>query len=432
MGSGKTVGRGCVPGKLFDIMKNYEITVLSPVHIGTGKKITPFEYVTTKGKFIVIDLARVLHANPDRVKDLNTQLEQNASHFSLSDFLIPEEQMNKVFQKYEAALDEMTDTVLQDERHKAKDMDVSEHIKTPLAHQVYIPGSSLKGAFRTALAYIIFQDNESVFKELKDRLENVNWRWSDAAVNELIFWGGRSNPKYDLFKTLRFSDSSTLPANEKTLEVGKMKVLSLSSLRKKELPKQGTMFKQLEQLRAAMVSHAHSPMKPWWTLQEVLKPGITFTGNASVEEHLLRNSSAQKCLQWKAPYQTHFSLGYLIKAANTLAADICNWELHFFKQQVEGIEVTPAVDFYRHLKTRIRQAGETECYVCLGQGAGWHKITIGMLLERDQSFDFRKLRRELRLANNRLNFDFPKSRKLLMKSDDEIQSIPGWVKIQLE
>lgn len=411
-------------------MKNYEITVLSPVHIGTGEKITPFEFVATEGKFVVIDLARVLQANPNRAKDLNTQLEQDASHFSLSGFLTPEEQANKTFRKYAAVLGETTNTVLQDEWQKAKEMDVAAYIKTPLAHQVYIPGSSLKGAFRTALAYRIFQTDESAFEELKTRLQKVNWRWSDEAVNELIFCGDRRTPQYDLFKALRFSDSSTLPADEKTLEIGTMKVLSLSALRKKELPKHGTMFKQLQELRATMTTQAHSPLKPWWAFQEILRPGTVFTGDVAVEEHLLHNPLAQRRLRWNAPYQADFSIEKLRNAANTVAKDICDWELHFFERLVEGIEVTPIVNFYRHLKTQIDQAGETECYLCLGQGAGWHKMTVGMLLERDKAFDFRKLRRELRLAHEHLNFQFPKSRKLFMKSAEEIRSVSGWVKIR--
>jgi CRISPR/Cas system CSM-associated protein Csm5 (group 7 of RAMP superfamily) len=306
---------------------------------------------------------------------------------------------------------------------------VDEYIKTPADHQIYIPGSSLKGAFRTALAYSTFRADEDLFKELKKRLERVDWRRSDEAVNELIFWGARRDPKYDLFKTLRFSDSSTLPADKHSLEIGKMKILSITSPRKKEQPKQGTMYKQLQQLKLD-TSLNRSPMKPWWTIQEALKPGIGFRGVVSLEDRLLHETNAQKILKWRDPHQTNFSLDQLIKAANMFFLDICNWELNFFEKYVQDIDVTPILDFYRDLKNRITNAKGSTCYLCIGQGAGWHKMTIGMLLERDKSFDFRKLRQELRLANRRLNFEDPKSRKLWMKSDDEIQAVFGWVEIR--
>ena len=126
----------------------------------------------------------------------------------------------------------------------------------------------------------------------------------------------------------------------------------------------------------------------------------------------------------------NFSLEQLVKAANTFSIDICNWEQKFFEKSVEGIDVKPILDFYQDLKKRIQHAESSVCYLCLGQGAGWHKMTVGMLLERDRNFDFRKLRRTLRLADRRLNFEYPKSRKMLMKSDDEIQAVFGWVELR--
>ena len=59
-------------------------------------------------------------------------------------------------------------------------------------------------------------------------------------------------------------------------------------------------------------------------------------------------------------------------------------------------------------------------------------MTIGLLLQKDQRFAFKALRKELRLAPDRLDFDYPKSRKLLMKSEQEIQTVYGWVELQIE
>jgi CRISPR-associated protein Csm5 len=411
---------------------NYELNILSPVHIGTGKQLTPFEFAITEGKFVVMDMDTIIEANPQRADDLNSSVESDPIHFSLSDFLTTDEKTNPAFWKYSAALDATTEHVLQEELRKAKDMnvDVDEYIKTSVDHQVYIPGSSLKGAFRTALAYATFRADEYLFNELKKRLEMVDWRRSDEAVDELIFLGARRDPKYDLFKTLRFSESSTLPADEQTLEIGKMKILSITSPRKKLTPRQGTMYKQLEQFRSAMTVPSRSPMKQWWTIQEVLKPGTVFTGTVSIDDRLLHNANAKRVLQWKVPHQTNFSLEQLIRAANTFSLDICDWELNFFEHQVQDIDVVPILDFYRDLKQRITNAEKSACFLCLGQGAGWHKMTVGMLLERDKTFNFRGLRRELRLADRRLNLEYPKSRKLLMKSDDEFQGVLGWIEVR--
>ena len=98
---------------------------------------------------------------------------------------------------------------------------------------------------------------------------------------------------------------------------------------------------------------------------------------------------------------------------------------------MQGLDGTPVLRFYTGLKTLIEQADAHTCYLCLGEGAGWNKRTIGMLLEQDEHFDFKKLRKTLRLAHERLNFEYPKSRKMLMKSDDEVQAVFGWVRIRL-
>ena len=407
---------------------NYTINVLSPIHIGTGKKITPFDFALTENQFAVIDLDRVIAGNPARADELNRRLAQDALRFALSDFVTAAELNNASLWKYAAVIDAATKAVLKEELRKAKDMDVAECIKTPADHQVYLPGSSLKGAFRTALAYATFKTNPQLFADLKDRLRDVDWRRPDAAVNELIFYGARPDPKYDLFKVLRLSDSAPLPANHQTLSIGKMKILSLTASAKKPAkaaPAPQGPFAALQALKSS--SSDRSPMKQWWTLQEILQPGISFTGAAHLEQRLLEKRPAN-VLGWQ-PHQQDFSMKKLVQAANEFAKDICEWELNFFDKEVSGIDVKPVLTFYNDLQTRIRNAAENVCYLCIGEGAGWHKMTLGMLLERDPQFDFAALRKHLHLAHDRLDFEYPKSRKLLMKSENEIQGVCGWVEI---
>lgn len=412
-------------------MMNYEITIISPVHIGTDKNITPFEFAHVHDKFVVLDMNALLTENPNRAEDLNCQLAKDALHFALSDFLSDKELNNPAYWKYCATLDPSTKAVLQQELRKAKNMDIDEQIKSTADSQLYLPGSSLKGALRTAFAYATLQQNDALLNNLKQRLRKVDWRNPDEAVNELIFWGARKDPKYDLFKILRISDSSTLPANEHTLDIGKMKILSLRSSAKKpasDAPAQrGTMYAQLQALRAKTAEPL--PLKFWWTLQEVLAPGIAFEGELEIEQRLLCDANPRKILGWKE-HQQQFEPQTLIAAANTFARDLCDWELHFFQHEVKGIDVQPVVSFYQKLQTELEHADEHTGYLCLGQGAGWHKMTVGLLLERANDFDFHKLRKDLRLADKRMNFDYPKSRKLLMKSEQEIQAVFGWVKVQ--
>jgi CRISPR type III-A-associated RAMP protein Csm5 len=62
---------------------NYEIKVLSPVHIGTGKKNTPFEFALTDDKLVVVDMDKIIEATPQRADELNSKLETDPMRFSL-------------------------------------------------------------------------------------------------------------------------------------------------------------------------------------------------------------------------------------------------------------------------------------------------------------------------------------------------------------
>lgn len=409
---------------------NYTLSLLAPIHIGSGTSLTPFDWVLTPTVLTAINVDRVVAGNPQRAEALNRCLERDVLHFALSDFLLPEERANPEFLRYSAEIDTLTIAILQEELRRGRALEIAACLKIPVSEQLYIPGSALKGAFRTALAYTALQSDATLFNAWKQRLAEIDWRDPDREIDELIFRGASQNPYADGLKTLQFSDSSPLPAKERTLAVGALKTLSLTAERKKELPKQGTLYKQLAQLRATMTEQLHSPLKPGWVLQEIIKAGTTFSGAFAWNEQHLRNVQTQRLLQRNAPPQITTFTEHLIQAANTFAADLCDWELRFFERHVEGVDVTPVVTFYRTLREQIQHADPGSAFICLGQGLGWHKRTIGMLLERDPTFNFKRLRRDLRLADDRLSFEFPKSRKLLMQSAADIQGVLGWVQIE--
>lgn len=408
---------------------NYHITLLTPVHVGTGNTLTPLDFALIDNAFIVMNMKEVMLANPQRAEEFLFRIERQPTRFSLTDFLTEAERQNTVFWNYSAALDAATAAALHGELDKGGGPDVAEALKTPLDHYAYLPGSSLKGAFRTAVAYAIFRDDEKLFQALLDRLEYVDWRQSDEAVNDLLFWGARRSPNYDLFRALHISDSDS---SANVFSIGKTKTLSLYELRKPERPRQGTMFKQLEALRPNLPAHERNPLKAGWTFLEMVSTGTTFHGKITTDTQLLQYAHARNTLRWNAQHQQHFSLETLIESANTFAHDVCQWELNFFETRVQDIDVAPIVAFYRHLQAEIARASSHQCYLCVGHGAGWHKLTLGLLVEQARNFNFRKLRKDLRLAPDRLQFPYPKSRTLLMESEDTIQGQLGWIRLDLQ
>ena len=406
----------------------YRVTTLSPIHIGSGRQLTPFEFALDGDRFLVAKLEKILEARPDRADELNRRLDRDGRNFSLSDFLRAGEKQYPAFRKYSAVLAAHTRELLERDRLQGGNMDVAECLKTSGDAQLYLPGSSLKGAFRTALAYTAFHDDERLFASLKRLLATLDRRHSTQTVDELIFRGAGNNPAYDLFKALCISDSSILPANEHNLEIGASKILSLKTP-EQAAPPEGSMYAQLKALNLA--ASAQSPLKQDWTILETVRPGVRFEVEIALDETLLHTDAARRRLGWIRPCLPELSPKTLLRAANRFAAAVCEWELQFFGRQVSGIDAGPVLDFYQGLRTKIENSEGQSCYLCLGYGAGWHKQTIGILLERAADFDFRGLRKKLRLAPERLQFDFPKSRKLFMAAEEKIQAVFGWSELRI-
>lgn len=128
-----------------------ELVTLSPLHIGSGEKLTAYDFVVKDKMLTVVDINAFLSENPQRAEDFYQQA--SASGFSLRNFL--EEKELSTYKLYSI-------------RCHREPKDVHAAIKN--AHgEVYIPGSSIKGALRTALAcYFLSKADEETWKKIVD------------------------------------------------------------------------------------------------------------------------------------------------------------------------------------------------------------------------------------------------------------------------
>lgn len=109
-----------------------EVVTLTPVHIGSGGKITPFEYLSKDGLFYRVDLEQALQELPPE----NIQQTLLKKNTSLTDI---DPEAHKKYPRY-----------ILDAEETARG-DVREHIQ--FEDSFYIPGSSLKGAILSSLYY---------------------------------------------------------------------------------------------------------------------------------------------------------------------------------------------------------------------------------------------------------------------------------------
>ena len=208
------------------------VQCLSPVHIGTGKELEPFDYIVDGQRYIRVHLDAVLERmTTEQVDDLAAWVSERADQMvelgrKQSDDIRREMQLSN-FPGADVALREAlrTDSALA-RYHGNKGFDrnlqVREQVKdadeTPL-----IPGSSLKGALRTALAFAALEEMELAEREalrqsLERRLNERGPRLQERIGQEIeqaVFRCGKEQRgrisygdiHYDLMRAVSISDT---------------------------------------------------------------------------------------------------------------------------------------------------------------------------------------------------------------------------------
>ncbi len=245
----------------------YYIQTITPLHIGNGEELSPLDYVLMNGKYfritqqniqeflISIDLKYIdeysnwimnitneitqLEDQKKRErnkfgKDKNQKLSQLRKDFNLKTFVrkIGKENEFETFLKTKTYISYLS---------KPK-MQIRGLLKTA-NNNPYIPGTSIKGAIRTALFYdylINYKDFENIKKILKSsylyakKKIEVNFReidkqkkyFAEKLEQEAFYCGLQKNDerinysdeKLDVFKFLQISDGKVISDNSLTLE----------------------------------------------------------------------------------------------------------------------------------------------------------------------------------------------------------------------
>jgi CRISPR-associated protein Csm5 len=210
----------------------FKLAVLTPTHIGDGDKYLPYEVYIEKNKAHVVRFENLIKQlsekvqNPyflrEKFKTLANDVRNRGQHLTF------EEICNhfKVQPK-----DIKFDYVISSDPPQNPIREVETFIKT--LGKVYIPGSELKGAFRTAYAYHLLVNNEAYYKWFEDKLvelleklnridrENLNRRerekkrkekiknFANKIENYLFRSEVLSNsPTVDIFKLVHIGDSN--------------------------------------------------------------------------------------------------------------------------------------------------------------------------------------------------------------------------------
>lgn len=249
-------------------------------------------------------------------------------------------------------------------RSNAEGAQLREQIKDAY-DRPYLPGSSLKGALRTVLAWSIWRERKMSPDpaQLQRRRE-----WAASGYEKAIF--GR-DPNHDLLRALQVSDSAPLDAQ--AMMIANVRVQGRSDL-------------------------AGAPVEV-----EAVKPDMSFQLSLKVDRQLF----TQWAQRAELPAAGATWLAGLPRLAQEHTRDRLRRELVWFEQK----KATNIVQFYRQLAGA--RLGPNRFLLQLGWGTGWESKTFGSHLQAGGEF-MERILRDYRLARGRraAGDPFPKSRRV--------------------
>ncbi len=348
------------------------ITTLSEVHIGDGQVLRrEFEFAVHAGRFYRISVPRLL----ERYTEAPTvDLLDRLVHLPPARWLAPEDFSHPELFPYILVGD-------------PKVGEVRSFIKDPW-FRPYIPGSSLKGALRTAILWSIWRERGE-----RLRLQQLDRRreWAGQPIERA--WMGR-DPNHDLLRVLRPRDSQPVEASQ-ALIVARAVV-------------------QVGARQAAPIS------------VEALRPGVVLTMTLVIDEGLLE--IGERRLGWKDKG----------KYLRNLAAVARNFALDRIRREqawAEAHGLGALQSFYAQLRTRLDRMREEKggrFLLRIGWGGGWESKTLGREPFDDPTFE-ELLRRYIRPRGRRRPGDpFPRSRRVVVDEQGRPLRPFGWVEVAME
>lgn len=353
-----------------------ELSVLSPLHIGNGNEFTLIDFIIGNKNFININFDKVVDYCSEKSIKLDEEIEKEKENFKMEEF----------FKKYSLKPEDYSRYVIplniDFSRIRQTKPKIKEFIKGANKFP-YIPGSSIKGAIRTALLWAVLQDKD-IF-EYCDKLykDYVKPKIACKGLEEKIFGTGAHK---DILRVLRISDTKQLEL--KNLEVNEIKIIG---------------------------NPASIP-----TYVENLKSGSMTNFDLWIDEKLLKEDIFNDKI-----IRNYLNTKSIFKICNEFCKEILVKQLNYrFNPPTVKKE-------FEQLKKDIENCKENEMILNLGWGGGWYPKTIGLKIERYNEWENgRKLRYTLQLGKNpktkRFVLDFPKTRRMTI--DDKPL---GWVKVKI-
>ena len=379
--------------------QKYQLQTVTPIHIGSAETLNHIDGYYANGRWYHIDLDRVL-AHPSI--DFNAL----TSDMGRRDFR---------WQRYlsgrnidPAALSTYSLPCLQ----SPEEVEIREAIKT-VGNRPFIPGSTLKGAMRTALLGKILSESHEVYEKSLEALKNRIHQGPrgnprrDQPARQIENVALGKDPNHDLLRALQVSD--TAPIASDSLEIGMAWTVTLNQ--------NNQLVQKIDRGRE------------YKNFVQQIQAGQRLTFTLKIDELLFRE---------KEKTRLHFS--DLQEENLRDIAKVCRFEADQLMRDEQGFfdyyHRPEIANFYDKLILLNNNLPEGAFLLQVGWGAGYHANTVTATFTEDAEspVDWMDLRERFKLGESRSrrgHYDereFPKTRRILYRGQNPICPL-GWVKI---
>lgn len=356
------------------------LTTLSPIHIGSGKSYSCCEFVPAKAKSkgqIVKIIKRVNLTNyysslSDDRKDTFLASLTN-SNFELKQF---DKKIKKDFVRYQCIDNSRVDFI----------NEVQEHIKT--SDKLYIPGSSIKGAIRTAIFYDLLteDDMDKIGRDISSNRRNNSFLSNDLLKKHFTSGFG-NDAQYNIFRFMQVADTTT------------------------------TNLPRIEQVLAVMATDDRRKNQPYSRHGKVVKSYLeTIGANKKFKSRLTTTFDGNIYRKLKLEDKSEIlNLDYLKDVLFKFSQDLIYYEMDF----ADKYDIEYLSKFYETLNKKNTVDAPL---LKIGAGSGLMATSIAMKLKEHDPASFDRVRNSFRRS---YDFEFPKSRKVTKQGKPF-----GWVKLE--
>jgi CRISPR-associated protein Csm5 len=404
--------------KTLTYARTFTVTFLSPVHIGTEERLDEHDFVYENGQLIRFRVTPILEQMDD---EQLSQFVENGLE-AVMDWLRQTElwQRAKVYQS----------PVTRQPNWRSEP--IRPFIADPLLRP-YLPGTEIKGAIRTAVAWwLLRQKNLAALRQkLLQRLPQ-----HQPSRRELVQAGQwleqslfGSDPNHDILRSLRVQDSTLVEPERLKVFPVIVAVRTNKGLQWLQSPRGGEQRSRYTDDHRQAVANFCECLDGSVSGVKLTVTSDTFLSDGEIERGEVKLSVPEE-LGWEETKRQ--AVANWETACNELAKEVAESERNWWKEVKNvtrdiGVKTVAArmERFYDELSNRIKAESDEAVFLNIGWGGGWRTKTVVELFGDEA---VQEVVSRYGLDRGSHSRPFPKTRKVAWRGSNDFVPL-GWLKL---